>query len=360
MKLKNKFICAWHEMAYHSRGPLRGFFLLWWPLMWFYSFAAKSRRQMYYQGWIQPKRLSIPVISVGNLTVGGVGKTPFVMYLAQWLQTKGWHPAVVMRGYFRKSKAPFLLDPANFEAENVYAYGDEPVLIMKTLDIPVGVGSDRYAIGKKLLQKEKCDVMVLDDGFQHYQLHRNCDFVMLDGENPLGSGHCLPYGPLREPASVLSYADALVFQGNRKTSKHDFTSYSLPMFEGEMMWKDILPLNAWLAGNIEETIPLHALQGREVDLLCGIGTPQRFAQQASAYGMRVRQCWIFPDHHWYTVNDLEQVQHSDFCLMTEKDAVRFYPIKNNMDVNHLFVVRAAWRMKEEKVFFEWLQEQLAL
>jgi len=312
-----------------------------------------------------------PVISVGNLTVGGVGKTPFTMYLAEQLREMGYRPAILLRGYKRTSVDPILLQPDQFSFQKIPHYGDEAALISFTLQLPVGIGANRKQVADLLLSQTDCNILLLDDGFQHLRLRRDLNLVILDGEKPFGNGRCIPYGPLREPISALQDAHAILVRAN-----NDFTGWNkadsvcsyhvptIPSFVGNFKWEQIIPFRAWVERDVVRDVPLDQFPFREVHLLSGIGNPNRFHHQAEQTGFHVREHFRFPDHHWYTRDELAAISaqsHEDPILTTEKDAIRLLPLLERDPAlidTPIHIIQGRWRMQEENRFMQWLESRL--
>lgn len=201
------------------------------------------RRQAYRQGWWRSVRMPVPVIVVGNITAGGSGKTPLVIWLAEWLQANGWRPGIVSRGY--GGLAAHWPQPVRADSDPRLV-GDEPVLTVQRTACPMMVGPDRVAAARALLQEHDCNIIISDDGMQHYCLQRDIEIAVLDGSRRLGNGFCLPAGPLREPASRLAEVDLRVANGVAKECEqqmllqpqvvqrlHDGDSQSLEFFRGQ-------------------------------------------------------------------------------------------------------------------------------
>jgi len=349
---------AWRQLAYEKRGPLRWAAPVLAPCSWIYSLAAASKRRLRRWGILPSRALPVPVVSVGNLTVGGVGKTPFGLFLAEGFVHRGLRPAILFRGYRRLSMEPLIIGADDFDKNKIHEYGDEAALLSWISGTPIGVGSDRYGVGMRLLERWPCDVIILDDGFQHGQLRRDGDIVMLDASTPLGNGYCLPYGPLREPPSVLAAADALVFHGDRiEESWMARRGLNRPYFMGNLEWMDIVPLENWFANKHSDGISLEEWRGREVALLSGVGSPERFYKQALAYGLRIVDRIIYPDHHWYSLKEAASLARRGTVLMTEKDAIRLLAL-DIPPMENAFVVRARWKMKDEERFWQWVMPKV--
>lgn len=266
-----------------------------------YGAIVRLRRRLYRSGVLRAQRLPIPVIVVGNITVGGAGKTPLVIALVTALRERGWKPGVVSRGYGGNARDPRLLgadpDPA--------AVGDEPALIRARTGAPVAVGADRPAAARLLLDKG-VDVIVADDGLQHYALARDAEICVVDGARRLGNGRLLPAGPLREPESRLRQVDFVVCNGGEpragETAMHLAADTAVSLVD------------------VSRRQPLADLLQTRVHAVAGIGHPQRFFDTLRGYGIDVVE-HPFPDHHRYTPNELAFGDGLP-VLMTEKDAVK--------------------------------------
>jgi tetraacyldisaccharide 4'-kinase len=271
------------------------------PLTWLYRGVVAIRAWLYRRHWLASEPLPVPVIVVGNITVGGTGKTPLVIALADYLRGQGWQPGVVSRGYAGTNLVPALLpdspDPARF--------GDEPCLIHGRAGVPIAVGRDRVAAAKLLIDAG-CDLVMADDGLQHYRLRRDIEIGVSDGERRLGNGLMLPCGPLREPPSRLRRVDFRVVNGG--TAGDDEVPMTLV---GERAQHLLQP---------ERECDLASFAGTRVHAIAGIGNPPRFFGSLRAHGIEVI-AHAFADHHVFTRADLEFADALP-VLMTEKDAVK--------------------------------------
>ena len=238
------------------------------PLSLVYGAVAGTRRFLYAKGLRRTIRVARPVIVVGNLTVGGTGKTPLVCWLVARLSERGFAPGVVTRGY-GGSRRGVRLVRAPDDAQEI---GDEPILIARRTGVPVAVGRDRPA-ASQLLVEAGCDVIVSDDGLQHYRLARDCEIVVVDGDRRFGNGWLLPAGPLRESRARLRGADAVVLNGGRE-----------PLAGALRMRLEAKKAVALCGGG---AAPLHPFAGRAVHAVAGIGNPERFFRLLRAYGIEV-------------------------------------------------------------------------
>ena len=279
-------------------------FLVWLLLPMTLLFAAISygRRLAYRLGLCRAYRAAVPVIVVGNLSVGGNGKTPVVIWLVEQLKAAGWKPGVVSRGYGGKSDTYPLRVTAHTEATEC---GDEPKLIAERCQVPVVVAPKRAAAVETLLQSGEVDLVISDDGLQHYALARDIELVVVDGERRFGNGHLLPMGPLREGLARLATVDAVICNGG-VAQPGEFAMQLVPAPLVALVDSDALPPQS------TET----------VDALAGIGHPPRFFATLQQAGFRLHEAVAYADHQSY---DPEQLRRR-FCerplLMTQKDAVK--------------------------------------
>ena len=272
---------------------------------------VRVRRGAYARGWLHSYRLGVPVIIVGNLSVGGSGKTPLVIWLVTQLRSAGYSPGVVLRGYggsAARHDRPVLVQTGS----DTGLVGDEAVLLRARTAAPVAVCRDRVRAAR-LLADEGVSVIVSDDGLQHLALARNFEIAVIDGERGLGNGYLLPAGPLREPSERLGQVDAVVVNG--EGSFRAGPEGTAGIFTMRLTGERLVPF----AGGSEPKA-LSSLAGRRVHAVAGIGHPQRFFAQLRAAGLAVIE-HPFPDHHRYRAEELvfgDQLP----VLMTEKDAVK--------------------------------------
>ena len=298
-----------------------------------YRGLAYGHRQRFRWRGRPPHALPCRVISVGNLTLGGVGKTPLVMWLARWCIEQGWSVAILSRGYGgRASDEPRVVAPGQMAAQAWSAVGDEPYMLARELPCaPVVVGRDRVRSGMYAHCQLGAQVLILDDGFQHHRLARDLDLALIDATNPFGHGGLLPRGILREPPSALQRADAVVL--TRVESAPD----ALPFVRQRIrQWYPHGPIyhmattvEAVTAG--EAGVSEAALRQRRVVAFAGIGNPSAFAATLRQMGCEVVALLVFRDHHPYTAADWQAIVTAaaryDACglVTTTKDQVRLDP-----------------------------------
>ena len=272
------------------------------PLSLLFRLLVWLRVMAYRYGFRRSQQLPAPVIIVGNISVGGTGKSPMVVWLAGYLCQLGYRPGIISRGYGGSAREwPLRVAPDS----DPRMVGDEPVMIARRTGCPVWVGPDRPKTGNALLTASDCDLVIADDGLQHYALARDIEIAVIDGERSMGNGHLLPAGPLREPVSRLSRVDLLIANG----------ASTLAEWQMRLQPGDLVNLS-----DPHQRIPLETWAGRHVHAVAGIGNPGRFFSTLQQAGLKVIE-HPFPDHHPFVPGDIEQDDTLP-AIMTEKDAVK--------------------------------------
>lgn len=330
---------AYWRALWQTRG-WRAYLML--PLSWLFRLIASVRRLLYQTGWLNQQTVRVPVVVVGGIVIGGVGKTPIVVRLVQSLQHAGFHPAIVSRGYTASNKKakPCLEVTHQSHPEEV---GDEPILLHLKTQIPVWVGRRRADTARALLSAyPECDVVICDDGLQHYQLARDFEVLVMD-ERGLGNGWCLPAGPLREASSRLNSVDAVIWHQRCQTEserlslseqeKHNDTTIHHYDFFSSIF-------DAYNLLNPKERLPLSLFVGKKILAWAGIAQPELFFKMLSGHGVNSVN-WPLPDHFQFDDAFVaqEKQEQVDCILMTEKDAVKYLPLlKHRTDVSNRFWV----------------------
>ncbi|MBL1275329.1 MAG: tetraacyldisaccharide 4'-kinase [Ectothiorhodospiraceae bacterium] len=285
-----------------------GITLLLLPVSWLFCAIAVLRRLLYGIGILKVHQISVPVIIIGNISVGGTGKTPLVTWLVEQLRQEGYTPGLISRGYGGKSTHwPQQVRPDS----DPRMVGDEAVLLSQRTNSPMAVGPNRVDAANALLSYNECDVIVADDGMQHYALGRDVEIAVVDSVRRFGNGHCLPAGPLREPLSRMKTVDIVVANG--VAGLREFRMELVP----DRLRNIALP---------EKSTSLEFFTGKTVHAVAGIGHPERFFRQLEKHGITVIE-HPFPDHHPFAPEDID---FSDDLpvLMTEKDAVKCQDFAN--------------------------------
>lgn len=295
------------DKLWYQRHPLTWLLL---PLSLVYALVVVIRRGCYRLGLFKIHKFSAPVIVVGNITVGGTGKTPLVIWLAEHLSNQGYRPGIVLRGYGGNARNwPQQVTPDSCPE----AVGDEAILIARRTACPVFADPDRSAAVKTLLSRTECNIVISDDGLQHHAMNRDIEILVVDGKRGFGNGFLMPAGPLRETMDRLSTVDLVISNG---------------------VWQPGIPHMdledpSVVALNDPKTVkPLTEFRGQTVDAVAGIGNPQKFFDMLSQYGLEVIP-HAFPDHHPYKLQDLDFGSGLPL-LMTEKDGVKCsqFPVSN--------------------------------
>ena len=325
------------EIFYKIISPDRKWY--WFPVFWifklisfFYLLGHHFRLWAYRWGIFPSRKLDCRVISVGNLTLGGTGKTPFVMMIAETLRGNGLKPAILSRGYSGKSG-----DPVNVVCDGKQMLltpewvGDEAVMMAEKLkNVPVLTGPDRYQTGQYALEHFDVDTLILDDGFQHLALNRDLNILLFDHSRPLGNGHLFPAGELREPPGETRRADMICFT---RCSRGP-VNFDLPIPQ----IKTHLRLDSVIRMDDEEVLDVETLKNEPVAAFCGIAKPEGFKQILLDSQIQLKFFKAFADHHPYTLQDIEELEAraikegARFLLVSEKDAVKLKGMKFSLPV----------------------------
>jgi tetraacyldisaccharide 4'-kinase len=342
--------------------------LLRWSFGWIsipYGWVARLRAGLYGMGWLRAAKLPCPVVSVGNLTLGGSGKTPVTIFLTQWLMARGKRVAVLSRGYRRSTSAPCLLvsDGRDIRAGPVES-GDEPYLIAsRCRGAVVAVGPDRAQVGRWVLERFQVDYLILDDGYQHLPLHRDVDLLLVDASNVEGLSHVFPRGQLREPLSAARRASAVLFTRADSDAALERAVALLRSgggFHGDPIRVTLQPA-AWIRVQSGEGKPVRHLAGASAVMFSGIANPDSFRQGVESLEVKVQDEIRFRDHHHYRQEDIRRVRDAAArvgaatLVTTEKDAVKVASLLDRKDL--------CWALRLETVLSvddRWLERLLFL
>ncbi len=284
------------------------------PVSWIFAALIATRHWLHRHGWLATHDLPVPVVVVGNLVVGGAGKTPATIAIVELLRRHGRTPGIVSRGYGRSDDAVREVGPTS----DVRTVGDEPLLLARRTGVPVFVGRDRVAAGHALLQAHpSVDIVVSDDGLQHLGLGRDLEVLVFD-ERGIGNTRLLPAGALREPAPLAAKPGRLVLY-NAATA-----TTSLPGFVGERSLAGVVALDAWWQGAAPTLAALEALRGKRVVAAAGLARPGRFFAMLREHGLDITELAL-PDHHDFRT--LPWPITAGEVVVTEKDAVKIDPAR---------------------------------
>jgi tetraacyldisaccharide 4'-kinase len=328
---RNKILSSWESK------DKSGIFILILRFLSFLFYSGYTLRKLFYRsGLLKIKELKVKVISVGNITLGGSGKTPFVLYLAKKLRDKGINFAILTRGYKRRSEGTKELkriDSPDLIWEEV---GDEPYLLSDHFpDTPIIIGKDRYNSGKIAQAKYQAEVLILDDGFQHWRLKRDLDIVMVDASIDLEKEKLFPEGRLREPLSSLKRASLFVLTRVDQSVHMDNMRKIMQRFNPQApIVKSILGVTSIINWRDKTEISLNQLKGKKVLAFCGIGNPFSFEKTLKSLGVEILNAFFFLDHYIYSQNDFLSLEEerkkagAEFLITTEKDSIRLPEIKS--------------------------------
>ncbi len=294
-----------------------------------YELGARMRMALYETAYLKPKSLAKPVISVGNITAGGTGKTPLVEYIARYLTDEGYETVVLTRGYGRQSAARVALNDGQ-PAPSWKLAGDEPLMLARRLpDVKIIVDADRHASGRFAETTYGCDAFVLDDGFQHFQLQRDLDILVLDATDPFGNGELLPFGRLREPLYALRRAGAIVVTRTDRAFDQEYLlgvlaacEVAAPVF---FAYHDIVGVHELGSRRPQAQ---RMLVGQPIGAFSALGRPVVFEDDLANLGANVVFAKRFPDHHAYAAQDIAalvaaaKAAGATRLVTTEKDAVK--------------------------------------
>lgn len=338
------------------------------PFSWIYARIADLRNTLYEHGTFESETLGAPSISVGNITVGGTGKTPFVAFVARTLAEQGEKVCILTRGYGRENPKERVLvsDGAQILADARTA-GDEPLELAKKLlgKALVIADADRVAAARVALEKFNVTAFVLDDAFQHRRAKRDLDIVLLDATDPFGNSKTLPFGRLREPLENLKRADAIIITRadlaeNLSDLKSQISNFNsrCPIFTAENKTSRLIELRDFL----ENSNPKSEFTNPRSIAFCALGNPDNFFEQLRRENFDLAATQRFPDHHRYTQNDIAKLQmkarqaHAEILLTTAKDAVKLADLKFELPC---YVVESELVFDDEKKLREILKSRVS-
>ena len=280
------------------------------PLSFFFFLLIKLRKFLYISGLFKSIKLTRPIVIIGNITLGGTGKTSLIQKIVIELKKNKISVGVISRGYGSSSKKPREV----FKNSLVQDVGDEPLLLKKKLDIPVFIGKDKASVAKLLIdQYPNVQILLSDDGLQHYKLKRDLEICIIDGERGLGNKRLLPSGPLREPVSRLSQCDLIILNGKNSNFEYDYLmSYKNPNY---------------LKNRQNKKIKLHALKGKKVFIMSAIGNPYRLIKFFKSLSLNFKYKF-FDDHYFFKQDDFNGLEKK-MIVMTEKDIIKCQNINHD-------------------------------
>ena len=352
--------------AIHTKKEIHWFTFFLRVLSFFYGLAIQCMLALYRTGFLRSKYLPAYVISVGNITTGGTGKTPFVAMLANLAKTHGFKVAILSRGYKgKRSNESLVVSDGEKMMASVNDAGDEPVLLSKKLSaVPVLISKKRYKIGSLAIKLFNPDLLLLDDGYQHISLHRDMNILLIDGKRQFGNRSLLPLGPLREPIEQIKRADIIII--TKCTDRHsgaDLVDYFQKTFPEKSIFRSghfpdqiIFPL-------IGKAYQPNILKEKNVVAFSGIAHPNDFLEMVKSLGANVIHHKAFSDHHFFNDSEIEELVafkkafHADFLLTTEKDWIRING-KRSADLDIAFLTIKMRLIPDTDIFFDTIKRRI--
>jgi tetraacyldisaccharide 4'-kinase len=303
------------------------------PFSWIYCGIVKLRNRCYDRGLFRIFKADVPVISVGNITAGGTGKTPFVEYLIRYFLQRGIRVALISRGYKRKSSGPVAIQAGGIDRGNARMIGDEPYQMAgKFPHAVVIVDANRARAAKAAVDEYRAQVIILDDGFQHRKLARDLDIVMIDSKSSLTEMRYLPAGYKRESVESLTRADLIAYTSIATDTK----TATQPVIGKAPSITVAFKPKALICLHERKKLSPDQISGKKVLAFCGIGNPASFNRTLESLGTKIVKMMAFPDHHFYSNTDIQKIRSAyeegkfDFVITTEKDAARLDPVLLDM------------------------------
>jgi tetraacyldisaccharide 4'-kinase len=296
-----------------------------------FRFGVALRHAGYKHGWFKVRRLARPVVSVGNLTVGGTGKTPLVACVANILLRQGWKPSILTRGYGRSSKAEMIVvEPGTGRRADAQEVGDEPAILARMFpQLPLIVCADRFRGGQVAEERFKVEAHILDDGFQHLALARDVDLLALDATQTISDRLLLPAGRQREPLSALQRAQIVVLTRLDSANSKPLEELVLRVHPAAQVFRSRTELLGWTDALGGEAVSLEEIRTQKVAAFCAIGNPRAFFSDLRRWGFNLVTENAFPDHHVYTGEEIRKLaaracrNGAAALLTTQKDAAKF-------------------------------------
>lgn len=310
------------------------------PLSVLYSSIISLKNFFYDSRPYRQKQLNAAVISIGNIYVGGTGKTPLVEETARLFHKNGYNTAVLSRGYGGKADHVICVSDGKRIKSNAVEAGDEPMQLAKNLKgIPVIVGKNKINAGRYAEKKFNSRILILDDGFQHRKLHRDIDIITIDAVNPWGNGKVLPGGPLREPLSSLCRGDIFIITRSKNKDINSIKS-TIRKYSNSPIYSTFHNPVCFYSSE-REKITLDSFKKKSVLAFAGIGNPKSFFNTLEHIGLNINKTMAFPDHYYYTSGDLKKIfsqaskKHADAVITTEKDFMRIQTCRSSTPLYYL-------------------------
>ncbi len=310
---------------------------LFYPLGLFYGFLTRTRLLAYKKGILKRKELPGFVISVGNITLGGTGKTPAVMEIAEWARDKGYRVGILSRGYKGAYRGWGLVSDGKQIRLSPEQAGDEPYLMASRLNnVVVAVSKNRYDAGLRIARAYGIDFFILDDGFQHIRLKRDMDILLLNGKRPFANKRLFPSGPLREPMDHIKRADVYLITGGKKELPKEISHIN----RGKLFFATHSP-ELFILPSLMVKMPAGELKGKKIGAFAGIAAPERFKRTLKGLGVELAFFEAFPDHHWFKKQEIQRLlrarkeKKADYLVTTEKDWIRVMDMDKKWNIGYI-------------------------
>lgn len=318
-----------------------------------YGLIVKVRAWLYAKGQLKVNKLSIPVVCVGNLSTGGTGKTPAIVAITSLLLKENKKVGVLSRGYKRKKGGREVIVIAEGEEPNPDLCGDEPLMLARELAnrVPVFVSPDRFAAGTIAEYQYGCDILIMDDGFQHFKLKRNADIVLVNAASPFTEDKLLPYGNLRESPCGLKRATVVLLTHCElaKKSTLEKLRQSIREYTSAPIIESSHKSLAFIKADTKETYPKDFLSGISSVALSGIGSPRTFEENLRRLGVKIKQAWQYPDHHTYSEEELMSARNAagnSPIITTFKDFARFPANWKDLIGSNVYLLKIAMQLEK--------------
>lgn len=333
------------------------------PLSLIFTFIVFLRNKFYDWSWFRSRKVPVPVISIGNIQIGGTGKTPFAEYLARKVLEMGGNPVILTRGYRRKNRRPVIVNEENKDRVTPEEIGDEPFLLARNLPgVTIGVDANRYRMARRILRKQPETLFILDDAFQHRQLQRNLDILLIDASRWFATPFLFPVSPFRDIKSSIRRADSVILTRNElnpdmgeKLAENFRQKYGSTVLTARMKPEGLVNV---VSG---ENLSLKEPAGKKIAAFCGLAHPGQFFGILEKQGAKIYSKKNFPDHHFYSEKEIREIvesaeeRHLDWIVTTQKDAVKIER-KFAKLARHIWYLKISMTLSNERFLLELLNK----
>ncbi|MFC1512706.1 tetraacyldisaccharide 4'-kinase [bacterium] len=346
----NRFRDYYFKLIFEKSG-LHPFNIILLCLSYIYLIILKLKYLLYKTKILTQKKLNVPVISIGNITLGGTGKTPMVVKIAKIFETTK-KIGIITRGYKRKTDEPLIVTKKNLDVDKM---GDEPCFISKKLsNVCIGISRDKYKIAEKMIHDCNTDLLILDDGFQSACITRDIDIVLVDVLNPFGNGFVLPRGILRQPKRSLKRADIIILTKTNFALKENVERLKIDLetkFNKQVFESEYVPMSLNLLGGDNKS-SLDEIKNKDISILTGISNPDNFAKTLEGLEAKVVEKFAYPDHYWYKQDDILDIVNkckTDIIIITEKDTPKLMPFIDSFKGKKVYELIMDVKLQDELI-----------